>query len=78
MGGRFGSEYALERVAALIEGDFGVKYHAGHVGWLLKKLGWSCQRPTGRAVERDEGAIKRWKKRHWPELKKKPSTRGAR
>jgi transposase len=70
--------WTLERVAALIEGDFGVKYHAGHVGWLLKKLGWSCQRPTGRAVERDEGAIKRWKKRHWPELKKKPSTRGAR
>lgn len=70
--------WTLERVAALIERDFGVKYHAGHVGWLLKKLGWSCQRPTGRAVERDEAAIRRWKKRRWPELKKKPSARGAR
>lgn len=70
--------WTLERVAELIERDFGVKYHAGHVGWLLKKLGWSCQRPTGRAVERDEPAIKRWKKRRWPELKKKPSARGAR
>lgn len=70
--------WTLERVAALIERDFGVKYHAGHVGWLLKKLGWSCQRPTGRAVERDEPAIKRWKKRRWPELKKKPSARSAR
>jgi transposase len=70
--------WTLERVAELIERDFGVKYHAGHVGWLLKKLGWSCQRPTGRAVERDEPAINRWKKRRWPELKKKPSARGAR
>jgi transposase len=70
--------WTLERVAALIERDFGVKYHAGHVGWLLKKLRWSCQRPTGRAVERDEAAIKRWKKQRWPELKKKPSARGAR
>jgi len=71
------SLWTLERVAELIERDFGVKYHAGHVSWLLKKLGWSCQRPTGRALERDEPAIKRWKKRRWPELKKKPSARGA-
>jgi transposase len=70
--------WTLERVAELVERDFGVKYHAGHVSWLLKKLGWSCQRPTGRALERDEPAIKRWKKRRWPELKKKPSARGAR
>lgn len=70
--------WTLERVAELVERDFGVKYHAGHVSWLLKKLGWSCQRPTGRALERDEPAIKRWKKRRWPEVKKKPSARGAR
>jgi transposase len=70
--------WTLERVAELIERDLGVKYHAGHVSWLLKKLGWSCQRPTGRALERDEPAIKQWKKRRWPELKKKPSARGAR
>ena len=68
--------WTLERVAVLIEGYFGVKYHTGHVGWLLKKLGWSCQRPSGRALERDEQAIKRWKKRRWPELKKSPA-RGA-
>lgn len=70
--------WTLERVAELIEQDFGVEYHAGHVSWLLKKLGWSCQRPVGKALERDEAAIKQWKKRRWPELKKKPSARGAR
>lgn len=70
--------WTLERVAELIERDCGVKYHPGHVGWLLGKLGWSCQRPTGRALQRDEAAIERWKKRRWPELKKKPSNKDAR
>jgi transposase len=70
--------WTLDRVAELIKRDFRVKYHAGHVSWVLKKLGWSCQRPTGKALERDEPAIKRWQKRCWPELKKKPNARGAR
>jgi transposase len=34
--------WTLDRVAKLIERDFGVEYHPGHVGWLLGKLGWSC------------------------------------
>jgi transposase len=70
--------WTLERVAELIERDCGVKYHPGHVGWLLGKLGWSCQRPTGRALQRDEAAIERWQKRRWPKVKKKPSKSGAR
>ena len=60
------------RVADLIERECGVQYHPGHVWKILKQLGWSCQRPTGRALERDEEAIRRWKKKRWPELKKKP------
>jgi transposase len=70
--------WTLDRVAKLIERDFGVEYHPGHVGWLLGKLGWSCQRPTGRALERDEPAIERWKKQSWPKIKKKPTARDAR
>src|SRR5437879_12364137 len=46
------------RVAALIEETCGVKYHPGHVWRLLKQLGWSCQRPTGRAVARAEAATR--------------------
>ena len=69
------SLWTLKRVAELIEKICGVKYHPGHVGWLLARLGWSCQRPTGRALQRDEDAIERWKKKRWPELKKKPKGR---
>jgi transposase len=60
------------RVADLIERECGVRYHPGHVWKILRSLGWSCQRPTGRALERDEDAIRRWKSKRWPELKKKP------
>lgn len=63
------------RVADLIERECGVRYHPGHVWRILRQLGWSCQRPTGRALERDEAAIRRWKKYRWPEIKKKPKGR---
>jgi len=66
------------RVADLIEREFGVHYHAGHVWRILVRLGWSCQRPEGRARERNEAAIRHWKKVRWPALKKKPARKGAR
>lgn len=69
--------WTLARVADLIEQRCGVRFTVGHVGWLLGKLGWSCQRPTGRALQRDETSIERWKKKRWPKLKKKPSGRDA-
>ena len=66
------SLWTSQRVAHLIEQECGVRYTTTHVWRLLKQLGWSCQRPVGRALERDEEAIRRWKKRRWPELKKTP------
>lgn len=65
------------RVADLIERQTGQKYHPGHVWKILRSLGWSCQRPVGRATQRDESAIRKWKKVRWPEIKKKPSSSGA-
>jgi transposase len=77
----FGYETGLwttQRVGRLIEERFGVRFHTRHVWWLLRQMGWSCQRPVGRALERDEEAIERWKKYKWPALKKKPAARGER
>jgi transposase len=70
--------WTSERVAHLIHEEFGVRYHPGHVWKLLVSLGWSCQRPTGRALERDEENIRHWKKVAWPDIKKKPKNSGAR
>jgi transposase len=70
--------WTLERIAQVIRERFQVSYRAGHVWWILRqKLGWSCQRPVGRARERNEAAIRQWKENTWPALKKKPSKRAA-
>ena len=65
------------RVRALIEDRTGVRYHADHVWRILRKLGWTCQRPTGQALERDEQGIRHWKRVEWPRIKKKRSASGA-
>jgi transposase len=62
--------WTLARVAQLIETQFGVRYTPPRVWQLLRALRWSCQRPTGQARERDEAAIRRWKRVEWPRLKK--------
>jgi transposase len=71
------SLWTANRVVHLIEQACGVSYHPGHVWKILRRLGWSCQRPTGRALERDDKAIQRWKKERWPELKKRPKNRAG-
>jgi transposase len=66
------------RVADLIERECGVKYSTVHAWRLLRALGWTPQRPASRALERNEAAIRRWKRARWPELKKTPKDRGKR
>ena len=70
--------WTCPRVAHLIEEAFGVRYHEGHVWKILVGLGWSPQRPTGRARERNEEQIRNWKKKTWPAIKKKPTRKAVR
>lgn len=70
--------WTCPRVAHLIESEFKVRYHEGHVWKLLVSLGWSPQRPAGRARERNEEEVRRWQKKQWPGIKKKPEKRAAR
>lgn len=72
------SLWTTERVAELIERECGVRFHPGHVWRILRQLGWSCQRPVGKARERDEKAIAHWKKVRWPAVKKTPRGKGER
>ena len=69
--------WTAKRVAHLIEQESGVSYPPGQVWKILRQLGWSCQRPAGRALERDEKALERGKKERWPELKKSPKSRAG-
>ena len=66
--------WTLPRVATLIERLTGVRYHPGHVWYILRRLEWSL--PTRHARERDEAAIAEWKRRRWPPVKKAPGGAG--
>ena len=69
--GHLNDLWTLPRVAALVHKLCGERYHAGHCWHLLRQFGFSCQRPTRRALERDEKKIAGWKRVTWPALKKK-------
>jgi transposase len=70
--------WTLWRVGHLIEQEFGVRYHKGHIWKILRQLKWSCQRPEGRARERNEKGIQHWKRVEWPRIKKKPKKKDER
>ena len=68
----FGNErWTLKRIAALIEREFGVRYHPYYLERPLKAHGFTRQLPLPRARERDELVISRWPHEQWVELKKK-------
>src|SRR3974377_1422564 len=69
--------WTTPRVAVVIERVTGEQYHPGHVWRMLRKLGWSLQRPARRAKERDDEAIETWVKTRWPEVKKTPNGGGG-
>jgi transposase len=66
------------RVADLIARACGVTYSTVHAWRVLRALGWTPQRPAGRALERNETAIRRWKRVREPEVKKTPNGAGTR
>jgi len=63
--------WPLARVAEVIAAEFGVTSHPSGVWLLLRRLGWSCQKPERRARERDAAAIARWRRVTWPKVKKR-------
>lgn len=63
-----GQVWTSARVAKVIEQEFRVTYHKGHVARLLKELRWTPQAPLRRAIQRDEAGIEHWRRAVWPEL----------
>ncbi len=63
--------WTCSRIAELIQSRYGVHYHVDHIPRLMASLGFSCQKPERRAVERDETAIRQWVHKDWPRIKKR-------
>jgi transposase len=75
--GAMASGYATQlwtttRIAQVIWKEFRVEYHRDHVGRLMHRLGWSHHKPQKKALERDEGKIRRFLREEWPRVKKTP------
>ena len=65
-------------IAWVIEAEFGVGYHPGHVRKLLHALGFSVQRPRRLLARADAAQQDRWHRHTYPNLKKKPGERTGR
>lgn len=66
------------RIARVIEEEFGLRYHPGHVRKLLHQLDFSVQRPRRVLSRANPTAQDRWQRYDYPRLKKKPKEKDGR
>lgn len=62
--------WTCPRVKEVIRRRYGVEYHVDALPHVLKSLGFTCQKPQLKAVERDDAAIATWISQDWPRIKK--------
>jgi transposase len=62
--------WTLSRLAAVMKKTTGIKFGHDRTWQIVRELGFTCQKPQVRAAERDEAAIKAWKEKRLPGLKK--------
>ena len=63
--------WTLPRVKRLVESMYGRKLSISESFRLLRRIGWSTQKPIRRARERDAEKIAHWKAVEWPRIKQK-------
>lgn len=68
-----GHVWTRSRVNEVIKRFFGVSYDPSQVGRLLKKVGWTRQKPQKKARQQSAEAVAQWRGERLPELKKSRS-----
>ena len=61
--------WTLARIRTLIGTMFHIRVGVTTVWEAMRRIGFSPQIPTRRAIERDEQAIARWRRYQWPAVK---------
>ena len=67
--------WTLERVRQLIQRRFEITYHPNYLNRLLRKLGFSPQKPLPQAIEQEKELVQAWLQRDWPRIKKVAAAR---
>lgn len=67
--------WTLKRINDLVRKHTGESYTPSGLWKLLQEMGFSSQRPTTKAIQRNEEEISRWKKEVWPRVKKKQNAK---
>ena len=62
--------WTRERIAKMILDKFSVSYHPAHISRLMRKLGFSLQKPKSKSYRKDEQEVEQWKNEKLPALKK--------
>ena len=62
--------WTLRRLSVVMHKVTRVKFGHNHTWEIVRSLGFTCQKPRVRAIERDEEAIGAWKEKRLPGLKK--------
>jgi len=68
-----GQVWTRLRINRVIDKLFGVRYDPSQIGRLLKKVGWSRQKPGRLARQQDPQAVVNWQEERLPALKKSPN-----
>lgn len=73
--GFLGGVWTAPMVGRVIETEFGVTYHPGHICRLLHELEFSVQRPRRILAKADPEKQNRWRRYTYPNIKKKPAAK---
>ncbi|HNR71734.1 MAG TPA: winged helix-turn-helix domain-containing protein [Verrucomicrobiota bacterium] len=65
--------WTAERLAGLVQREFGVQFHPHYLSTWVRQRGITPQKPQRRAREADPKVIAAWLAEDWPRIKKKPT-----
>ncbi|MBC3788473.1 winged helix-turn-helix domain-containing protein [Spirosoma utsteinense] len=65
-----GAVWTRPRVNEVVKELFGISYDPSQIGRILKKVGWSRQKPQRKASQQNLQAVAQWREERLPALKK--------
>lgn len=68
--------WTLPRICRLVKERYERKISLSEAWRLLRRMGWSPQKPRRLARERDEEKIRLWKEQQWPQIQQKAAEEG--